>query len=226
MKHCVKFAAIFLFSAFTTAALAQVPPSSREAAAYDGLHAAAWAGDVGRITQLLGQGADVEARDKNGRTPLHVAAFASHEDAARALIAGGSYPTALEDDRYDIITIAAVANDLAMLKLAIELGGDVKAVTSRYDGTALIAAAHLGHRHVVQMLIDAGAPLDHINNLHWTALLEAVILGDGGDNHQSIVRMLLNAGADKSIGDGEGRTALDHAKARGYGELVALLSGK
>ena len=51
---------------------------------------------------------------------------------------------------------------------------------SPYDGTALIAAAHLGHHEVVRALVEAGAPLDHVNNLGWTALIEAVILGDGG----------------------------------------------
>ena len=56
-------------------------------------------------------------------------------------------------------------------------------ITSRYDGTALIAAAHLGHAEVVRMLIAAGGPLDHVNNLGWTALIESIVLGDGGRNH-------------------------------------------
>ena len=52
-------------------------------------------------------------------------------------------------------------------------GASAKLTTSRYDGTALIAAAHLGHDGVVRQLIAAGAPLDHVNNLHWTAVIEA-----------------------------------------------------
>jgi uncharacterized protein len=47
----------------------------------------------------------------------------------------------LENDRYDIVTIAAVANDIQTLKVALEIGASAKNVTSRYDGTALIAAA-------------------------------------------------------------------------------------
>ena len=46
-----------------------------------------------------------------------------------------------------------------------------------YDGTAPIAAAHLGHDGVVRQLIAAGAPLDHVNNLHWTALIESIVAG-------------------------------------------------
>ena len=44
----------------------------------------------------------------------------------------------------------------------------------------LIAAAHRGHVDVVRALIAAKAPLNHVNNLGWTALLEAVVLGNGG----------------------------------------------
>ena len=54
-------------------------------------------------------------------------------------------------------------------RAARRCGASAKLVTSRYDGTALIAAAHLGHDGVVRQLIAAGAPLDHVNNLHWTA---------------------------------------------------------
>ncbi|MFD1733280.1 hypothetical protein ACFSC4_22260 [Deinococcus malanensis] len=46
--------------------------------------------------------------------------------------------------------------------------------------------------------------MNHVNHLGWTALLEAVILGDGGKVHTEIVRELLIHGADRSIGDREG----------------------
>ena len=134
-------------------ALAQTPPSASERNAYQGLHSAAARGDVSEIRTQLASGAGPNPRDGAGRTPLHVAAFASHYDAVRALVAGGGDINALENDRYDVITIAAVKNDVRMVKLAIELGGNPKAITSRYDGTALIAAAHLGHEVVVQALI-------------------------------------------------------------------------
>ena len=223
MRRLVLMILVFWSVHMAYPALAQVAPTTREALAYTGLHEAGWSGDVARIKTLLGEGGDVRARDKQGRTPLHVAAFASHDEAVQALIDGGADVNALEDDRYDIVTIAAVANDVAMVKLALDLGGDAKAVTSPYDGTALIAAAHLGHHRVVRLLIKAGAPLDHVNNLQWTALLEAIILGDGGADHQKIVRMLIDAGADKGIADGEGRTPLDHARARNYREMINLL---
>jgi hypothetical protein len=76
---------------------------------------------------------------------------------------------------------------------------------------------------MVRALLETEIDVDHVNNLGWTALLEAVILGDGGKAHQRIVRMLLDAGADRSIADRDGVTALEHARERGYAEMVAML---
>jgi ankyrin repeat protein len=205
------------------AGFAQTPPSQSERAAYRGLHDAAARGSVEDIRALLVSKPDVNARDAVGRTPLHVAAFGSHYDAVRAFVQVGADINALENDRYDVITIAAVKDDVRMVKLAIELGGDPRAVTSRYDGTALIAAAHLGHDGVVRALIDAGAPLDHVNNLGWTALIEAVVLGDGGPRHVATAKALVAAGASTTIADRNGVTPLDHAKRRGYHDMVSAL---
>jgi uncharacterized protein len=212
-----------LLLGFAPAGFAQTPPSAAERAAYTGLHAAAASGDVAEIRKLLAAKADTNTRDTNGRTPLHVAAFGSHDDAVRALVAGGADINAQENDRYDVITIAAVSDDVAMVKLAIELGGNAKAITSRYDGTALIAAAHLGHDGVVEALIAAGAPLDHVNNLGWTALIESVVLGDGGPRHMATAKALVNAGANKSIADRSGVTPLQHAERRGFKAMVEVL---
>ena len=93
-------------------------------------------------------------------------------DAARMLIQLGADANALEAQQYDIVTIAAVADDVPMLKTALAGGGKATNVTSPYQGTALIASAHLGHDEVVRTLIAAKAPLDHVNNLGWTAVIE------------------------------------------------------
>jgi uncharacterized protein len=204
-------------------ASAQVAPSASEVAAYTGLHAAAHRGEVARLKAQLAAGAPVDARDAAGRTPLHVATFARQREAIRALAAAGATLGRLEHDRYDAVTIAAVADDEETLRLLLSLGASAKLVTSRYDGTALIAAAHLGHDGVVRQLIAAGAPLDHVNNLHWTAVIEAVVLGGGGARHQATLRALLDAGANARLADREGRTPVELARARGFGEMVKLL---
>jgi uncharacterized protein len=206
-----------------TSSAAQVAPSDRERAAYTGLLAAAARGDAARIATLIAAGARPDVRDPRGRTPLHVAAFGRHHDAMRALVAGGADPDALEGDRYDIVTIAAVADDLPTLRLALALGASARSVTSRYDGTALIAAAHLGHVEVVRTLIGAGAPLDHVNNLGWTALIESIVLGDGGARHTETLRALVESGANVNLADRDGRTPRALARAKGYDAMVRLL---
>jgi ankyrin repeat protein len=207
------------------AVLAQLAPSQPEVEAYAGLLAAASRGDAAEIQRLLAGGASVEVRDVHGRTPLHVAAHRGHHAAARALLAAGADPNALDSRRYDLLTIAAVLDDLEMVRLGLGGGANPRGITSPYDGTALIAAAHLGHVAVVRELVRAGAPLDHVNNLGWTALLEAIILGAGGPRHTEIVRTLVAAGARRDLADREGTTPLAHARRRGYREMATILEG-
>lgn len=202
---------------------AQVPPTASEAAAYQGLHAAAHRGDLAAIARMATQPAALQARDSAGRTPLHVATFARQHQAVRALMQAGADHAALEQGRYDAVTIAAVADDEETLRVLLALGASAKLTTSRYDGTALIAAAHLGHDGVVRQLIKAGAPLDHVNNLHWTALIEAIVLGDGGARHQASLKALLDAGASTQLTDRSGATPLQLARSRGYGAMVQML---
>ena len=218
------FSAVICLLALVAPAKAQIPPSDSELRSYTGLHAAAAKGDAAEIEKLIAAGAKPDgALDSNKRTPLHVAAYMKQHAAARALLRLGANPNALEIERYDIVTIAAVANDIEMLKLALEGGASARNITSRYDGTALIAAAHLGHAEVVKILIEAKAPLNHVNNLGWTALMESIVLGNGGANHTATARALVEAGADVNIADKQGATPLQHARRRGYVEIARIL---
>ncbi len=212
-----------VFLTLTVPASAQIAPNAGELAAYRGLHAAAAKGDAAEIERLVKTGTAIDARDSHARTPLHVAAFMRKQDAARALMRLGADPNALEAQKYDIVTIASVADDVPMLKLALTGGGSAKNITSPYEGTALIAAAHLGHDEVVRMLIAAKAPLDHVNNLGWTALIESIVLGNGGKRHVACLDALVKAGASLTLADRAGATPLTLARGRGYKEMVAIL---
>ena len=224
LKNIATAAAIGIATAIGGSAMAQVAPSASDAAAYTGLHAAAQKGDIAKIDQLAASKADVNARDSNGRTPLHVAAFAKQRDAIRALVKAGADINLFDKDRYDGVTIASVADDEETLRVLLALGANAKLITSRYDGTALIAAAHLGHDGVVNQLIAAGAPLDHVNTLHWTAAIESVVLGNGGVRHQETRRARIKAGANLQLTDRQGNTPLQLATSRGYPEMVKMLS--
>jgi len=212
-----------LIAAAPLAALAQTAPRADEVARFSPLHAAAHRGDLAALRQALAAGADVNGRDGHGRTPLHVAAFARQREAIRTLAGAGAGLGLLENDRYDAVTIASVADDEETLRVLLALGASAKLTTSRYDGTALIAAAHLGHDGVVRQLIAAGAPLDHVNNLHWTAVIEAIVLGDGGPRHQATLRALIDAKANLQLADRSGRTPLTLARERGYPAMEQML---
>ena len=224
MMHAkLGFIIVVAVATLDTAAWAQVPPTEAEATSYRGLHAAAARGDAAEIMHLIQAGADVNAQDSNGRTPLHVATHRGDPAAVRALLVGKTDPNLLDHQRYDAVTIAAVRDDVATLRTLLSQGASARLRTSPYDGTALIAAAHLGHDEVAKELIWAGAPLDHVNNLGWTALIEAVILGNGGRRHTETVRALVEAGANVNIADRNGVTPLVHARQRGYAEMAAIL---
>jgi hypothetical protein len=213
----------FWITALALPAAGQNAPTRPEIAIYAGLHEAAAKGDVAEIEKLIKEGEKPNIQDSKSRTPLHVAVYLKQHAAARALLKLGADPNRLEIERYDIVTIAAVANDLDMLKIALDGGASAKNITSRYDGTALIAAAHLGNTEAVKLLIAAKAPLNHVNNLGWTALMEAVVLGNGDANHTATVRALVEANCDVNVPDKQGTTALQHARRRGYVEIARIL---
>ena len=223
LRRSVLVSAVVMLASAALPSLAQVAPNPSEAAALVGLHAAAHRGDTAQIEKLVAAKADPNAKAGHGRTPVHVATFARQRDALKALAKAGANLNLLENDRYDGVTIASVADDEETLRVLLELGASAKQTTSRYDGTALIAASHLGHDGVVRQLIKAGAPLDHVNNLHWTAVIESIVLGDGGRRHQATLKALIDAGANLNLKDRSGTTPLQLARSRDFAEMVKML---
>ena len=185
---------------------------------------AAALGDAGEVARLLGEGASVDARDATTRTALHLATQGNHVAAAVMLIEAGADVNASDGASIDHTPylMAGARGYLEILASILTHGADLTS-TNGYGGTALIPACERGFVAVARLLIEAGTDLDHVNRLGWTALLEAIVLSDGGPAHQQIVRMLLEAGADPGLADGEGVTPLAHAEARGYAAIAALL---
>ncbi len=208
---------------FFHVALAQLVPSSVEIQSYDEFFIAAASGNFNSLIIQLEQDVDLEQKDEHGRTALLIATHFSHDQIVRVLLENGADSNAMDHQDYDMITIAAVNNDTDLIKLGLEHDADPTAITSPYQGTALIAAAHLGHVETVDILIEAGAPLDHINNLGWTALIESIVLGDGGASHTKVLKLLVDAGANITIGNRAGVTPVNMAKQLGFDEMVATL---
>ncbi len=107
---------------------------------------------------------------------------------------------------------------------ALPAGPDLT-IRNRFGGVSVIPAAERGHVDYVRRAVQTGIDVNHVNDPGWTALLEAVVYGDGGPRYQEIVRILLAAGADPSIADADGVTALEHARARGQSEIARILEG-
>lgn len=196
------------------------PPADPDAA----LLRAAERGDADAAALALRAGADIEARDARRRTPLLLASTFDHVAVARLLVAMGADPDAL-DDRHDTPwLVTGVTGSVAMLETLLPAHPDLT-LRNRYGGLSPIPASERGHVDYVRRVVSTGVDLDHVNDLGWTALLEAVILGDGGRRHQQVVRILLAAGVDRTIADRDGVSALEHAERRGYDEIAALLRG-
>jgi hypothetical protein len=189
------------------------------------LIAAAGRGDTGEVKALLARGVRVDARDSRGRTALLAATQGNHVEAARLLIAAGADVNAKDDIQDSAYLYAGAHGRTEILKMTLAAGADLKSI-NRFGGTALIPACHYGHVETVKVLLATTIDIDHVNRLGWTALLEAVILGDGGPAHTEIVRLLLEVGANPSIADREGVTPLDHAKRRGFTQMVRLLEAR
>jgi ankyrin repeat protein len=186
---------------------------------------AAAAGDRGRVSRLLARGASVRATDERGRTPLVAAAYGNHVDVAGVLLAAGADPN--EKDRTVqsayLISTSEVGDSPGLLDLLLATGADVQSRDS-FNGTGLIRAADRGFPRIVERLLRTDIPIDHVNRLGWTALHEAIILGDGSQDYVRVVELLVEAGADMTLpSQRDGVTPLAHARRLGHQGIVDVL---
>ncbi|MFE0014289.1 ankyrin repeat domain-containing protein [Mesorhizobium sp. NPDC059054] len=180
-------------------------------------------GDISALKAAMTADTDLEQRDGKGRTALLIATHADNAEAAKLLIEAGADVNA-KDDIHDTPFLYAGAegrNDI--LKAILASGKANLKDTNRFGGTALIPAADHGYPETVAILLGTDIDVDHVNDLGWTALMEAVILGDGGPVQQQIVDLLLSAGA-KDIPDHDGVSTLDHARQRGYDAIAQRIA--
>ncbi len=187
------------------------------------LIASAENGKTDDVLALLQDGANINATDDQGRTAVMAATYNNQVETVKALIQKGADVNIRDNNLDNVLLHAGASGKLEILKLAIEADADTK-LTNRFGGTALIPASERGHVEIVrELLTHSDIDVNHINNLHWTALLEAVILGNGGEKHQKIIQLLLEHGADVTISDSDGNTPLQHAKKLGFKEFESLL---
>jgi uncharacterized protein len=155
---------------------------------------------------------------------LIAVAHANDLDAARALIRQGADVNAKDETVQSAYLIATseVGDDPRLLELTLSNGARVNDKDS-FNGTGLIRAAERGHPRIVRRLLRAGIDRDHVNRLGWTALHEAIVLGDGGHAHVETVRALVEGGVDVDLADGDGVRPLRLAEQRGHTRIAEIL---
>lgn len=187
------------------------------------LFAAVNAKDAAKVLALVKQGAHLNPQDSEGRTPAMVATYNNDFATAKVLIEAGANVNIRDKMINNPFLYAGAEGYLDILKLTVEHGAN-STLLNRFGGTALIPAGEHGHVEVIKYLLEnTKIDVNHINNPGWTALLEAIILNNGGPRQQQAVQLLVDHGANVNIADKGGITPLQHARAKGFTEIARIL---
>lgn len=177
------------------------------------------------VESALKAGQNVNTVDANKRNLLLIATINQDLPMAKLLVSYKANVNQQADNLDSPFLFAGATGQTEMLKLFLSNGARFD-VFNRYYGSALIPACERGHVETVRLLANTkGYPIDHVNRLGWTALMEAIVLGDGTKNYQEIVQILKDAGSKMDIPDKDGITPLQHAKNRGFTEIVKIIEG-
>lgn len=184
---------------------------------------AAERGDTDTVADLIRSDAAINGKDSEGRTALMLAVYNNDAATAKVLLDAGADVDLQDHMKNNPFLYAGAEGYLEILRLTIAAGAD-PTITNRYGGTALIPAAERGHVDIIEeLLTTTEVDINHVNNLGWTALMEAVILNDGNETQQRVVQMLIDHGADVNIPDKDHISPLQHARDKGFKELEEIL---
>ena len=180
-------------------------------------------GNIEQVKKYLSKGMDINIQNTSGQTPIMAAVYNNNVNMVQALMSYNP-DVNIQDNRKNSPFLYTGARGYLDILKSIYKKADTKSVVNIYGGNALIPACEKGHLETVIFLLNnTDINVNHINNLSWTALLEVTILGNDSKNNQEIVKVLLKHGADKTIKDNNGKTALDDAKERNLKIIERLL---
>ncbi|WP_081811115.1 MULTISPECIES: ankyrin repeat domain-containing protein [unclassified Bacillus (in: firmicutes)] len=180
-------------------------------------------GDTETAMKLIKDGANINISGDKGETPVMAATYHNHVETVKALIDAGANIELPDKNKENPFLYASKEGYVDIVKLTIDAGTNIRQ-TNRHGGTALISAAERGHVEVVKELVDrTDIDVNYKNDFGWTALLKAIAVGNGSENHKQIVQLLIDRGADVNMPDREGITPLQHAENRGFKEIANTL---
>jgi uncharacterized protein len=179
-------------------------------------------GDIAIMKRRIAAGVLLDPVDQRRQTSLLIAVEKGQYEAAALLIQAGADINAQAENMDTPWLLAGALGRTEMLRLMIPKGPDLS-LRNRFGGNALIPACERGHVDTVKVLLTTKIDVNHVNNLGWTCLLEAVILGDGGARYRDVTKLVLAAGANPNIADRDGVSPLTHAIRKGQDEVASLI---
>jgi ankyrin repeat protein len=178
------------------------------------------ANDLARLTALVSQGADVNAKDNRGETPLMYAAMVGSVEAMKFLLERNADPNV--QNQFGSTALIWSATDLSKVQLLLDHGANPNLASKKGRTALLVAAMSDRSAPIVRFLIGKGADIQAKDFLK-TSALKAAAFG----NDTETVRLLLDAGLDPNAADLPGLTPLMMAAGwNGNLEAVKLLLAK
>jgi ankyrin repeat protein len=206
-------------------------PSSIDSKGRTPLMIAARAGRVGRVRTLLKQHVALNAQDHEGKTAMHYAISWNgkpHGDqvaaltyaSAEALVKAGAAVNVKDMNGNTPLIAAVILGATNLTKLLLRYGAKVNDVDSVGD-TALMQAVYFkAPEPLIKTLLDAGA---YVNGQSYVTRATALQTAVEYQSDPATILLLLDAGADPTILDSQGNSALSFAKGKHKTDIVALL---
>lgn len=184
---------------------------------------AAEQGQLEILKSCLEKGVDINTTNRQGRTAIVNASLNKHYECVSFLINAGADINKQDQTCFNPFLLSCLNNDLTLLRIVLPAKPNLDLLT-RFGGVGITPASEKGHVEIVRELLEkTDINVNHTNFVGWTPLLEAIILNDGGEKQQQIVKLLLDHGANPHMTDKYGKKPLELAREKGYNEIAELL---
>ncbi|MEX9841222.1 ankyrin repeat domain-containing protein [Providencia rettgeri] len=184
---------------------------------------AAEQGQLEILKSCLEKGVDINTTNRQGRTAIVNASLNKHYECVSFLINAGADINKQDQTCFNPFLLSCLNNDLTLLRIVLPAKPNLDLLT-RFGGVGITPASEKGHIEIVRELLEkTDINVNHTNFVGWTPLLEAIVLNDGGEKQQQIVKLLLDHGANPHMTDKYGKKPLELAREKGYNEIAELL---